>query len=221
VNAVHDYIGIAESRNTKLLEYTNDCTLYLTLTGKIEQKQEEINRIKSEIAQENVPGLISYRNFLYGLYEDFKVLCLKYLYQENRAFIYWSQQDSAFNVADDSFVGLGTFHATLKTKIIDQINTVNNPSQPLSDIRVVLSAKGPDKRTDQFADSIAAMCASPQFLEFGRGRQSVQSTVPPPSSLCAEVESSGFSLSRLLREPVGSTMVPGDRIFYLTSTTVS
>jgi hypothetical protein len=29
---------------------------------------------------------------------------------------------------------------------------VNNPSQPLSDIRVVLSAKGPDKRTDQFAD---------------------------------------------------------------------
>jgi hypothetical protein len=35
------------------------------------------------------------------------------------------------------------------------------------------------------------------FLEFGRGRRSVQSTMPPPSSLCAEAESSGFSLSRL------------------------
>ncbi len=146
---VHDYIGIAQSRNAKLLEYTNDAIQYLQLTGKIAQKQLEIDRIKAQIASENVPGLITYRNFIFNLYQDFKSFVLKYLYQENRAFIYWSQTDSAFTIADNSFVGLGQFHSTLKGKIINQINTYSNPDQPLTDIKIMLT---PDGRSQQFTD---------------------------------------------------------------------
>ncbi|HYC29393.1 MAG TPA: hypothetical protein VEB42_11260, partial [Chitinophagaceae bacterium] len=144
---LHDYIGIAQSRNTKLLEYTNAAIQYVAITGKITQKQEEIKRIQAEIAKESVPGLITYRNFLYNLYQDYKSFVLKYLYQENRAFIYWSQSKSPFTLDDDSFVGLGKFHSTLKGKIINQINTYTNPDQPITDLRIMLT---PDGREMQF-----------------------------------------------------------------------
>ncbi|MGZ8218117.1 hypothetical protein [Methylomagnum sp.] len=139
--AVHDYIGIAQSRNAKLLEYTNNCIQYMALDGKISQKQQEVNRISSQIAQENVPGLISYRNFLFSLYQDYKALCLKYLYQENRAFEYWSQTSNPFHVSDNSFVGLSEMHNRLKAKIIDWINNYSQPNQPLNDIRILLTPK--------------------------------------------------------------------------------
>jgi len=146
---VHDYIGIAEARNAKMLEYTNDIIQYLALNGQIAQKQLEVDRIKAQIAQENVPGLITYRNFIFNLYQDFKSFVLKYLYQENRAYIYWSQTDSPFNIADNSFVGLSQFHSTLTGNIINRINTYSNPDQPLTDIRIMLTPEG---REQQFAD---------------------------------------------------------------------
>ena len=148
--AVHDYIGLAQSRNTKLLEYTNALVQYLAITGQLAQKEAEAERIKTDMATENIPGLIPYRNFLFGLYQDFKAMCLKYLYQENRAYIYWSQTDNPFTIADDSFTGLGVFHSGLKAKIVDQINDYSQPTQPLDDVKVVLSATG--GRAQQFLD---------------------------------------------------------------------
>ena len=145
---VHDYIGITQSRNSKLLEYTNDCIQYIALTGLINQKQAEVNRIKAQIAKENVPGLISYRNFLFTQYQDYKRLCLKYLYQENRAYDYWSQQDNPFTISDNSFVGLGIFHNNLKAQIINSINNYSQPSQPLTNIEILLD---PATRPEQFA----------------------------------------------------------------------
>lgn len=146
---IHDYIGIAQARNAKLLDYTNACIQYVAIIGKIAQKQLEVDRIKAQIAQENVPGLISYRNFMYNLYQDFKSFVLKYLYQENRAFIYWSQSSSEFTIVDDSFIGLGKFHSSLKGKIIDQINMYSNPKQPITDLKIMLK---PDGREKQFAN---------------------------------------------------------------------
>ncbi|RWY47572.1 hypothetical protein, partial [Mucilaginibacter gilvus] len=49
---LHDYIGIAQARNVKLFEYTNMAIQYLAIVAKIEQKQEELDRIKAQIASE-------------------------------------------------------------------------------------------------------------------------------------------------------------------------
>jgi hypothetical protein len=147
---VHDYIGLAQSRNAKLLEYTNALVQYKSVSGKITQKQEEVKRITVDMASQNIPGLIPYRNFLFGLYQDFKGMCLKYLYQENRAYIYWSQADNPFNIVDNSFTGLGVFHSNLKGKIINQINTYSQPDQPINDIKILLTANGSDNRAKQF-----------------------------------------------------------------------
>ncbi|MEO7211752.1 hypothetical protein [Mucilaginibacter sp.] len=144
---LHDYIGIAQARNVKLFEYTNMAIQYLAIVAKIEQKQEELDRIKAQIASENVPGLITYRSFIYALYQDFKSFVLKYIYQENRAFIYWAQQDNKLNITDDSFTGLGLAHSKLKGDIITKINTYSDPKQQLTDVMIKLL---PDARQEQF-----------------------------------------------------------------------
>jgi hypothetical protein len=150
---LHDYIGIAQSRNAKLLDYTNACVQYVIIIGKIAQKEEEVKRIQKQIAQENVPGLITYRNFLYSLYQDFKSMCLKYLYQENRAYIYWSQGDSSFDIVENSFNGLGLFHTGIQQKIIDRINAVNTPDQPIMDLKILLTAAGREEQFKAFRET--------------------------------------------------------------------
>jgi hypothetical protein len=147
---VHDYIGLAQSRNAKLLEYTNALIQYRALSAKIARKQAEVKRIQANMAAQNVPGVIAYRNFLFGLYQDFKGLCLKYLYQENRAFIYWCQTPAPFKIVDNSFTGLSVFHSNLKSAIIKQINVYSQPSQPINDVTVLLSATGTGARPEQF-----------------------------------------------------------------------
>jgi len=147
---VNDYIGLAQSRSAKLIEYTNALVQYKTVSAKIARKQLEVKRIQANIAAQNIPGLIVYRNFLFSLYQDFKGLCLQYLYQENRAFIYWSQTPSPFKIVDDSFIGLDVFHSNLKAAIIKQINVYSQPSQPIDDVKYTLRATGSNARPEQF-----------------------------------------------------------------------
>jgi hypothetical protein len=149
---LHDYIGIADARNAKMLEYTNAAIQYAAIIGKIAQKQQEVDRIKAQIAVENVPNLITYRNFIYNLYQDFKSFVLKYLYQENRAYIYWSQAGNDFRIEDDSFIGLGKFHNTLKGKIIDRINVYSQPSQPITSLLIELTPAGREEQFKNFRE---------------------------------------------------------------------
>jgi len=146
---MHDFIGIAQARNAKLLEYTNAIIQYASIIGVIAQKEEEVKRIEGQIARENVPGLIAYRNFIFNLYQDFRSFVLKYLYQENRAYIYWSQREREFTPKDTSFLGLSVLHSELKGEIIDHINRFSNPNQLLTDQNIELNAT---RREKQFAD---------------------------------------------------------------------
>ncbi|RWY46187.1 hypothetical protein [Mucilaginibacter gilvus] len=84
---------------------------------------------------------------MYALYQDFKSFVLKYIHQENRAFIYWAQQDNKLNITDDSFTGLGLAHSKLKGDIITKINTYSDPKQQLTDVMIKLL---PDARQEQF-----------------------------------------------------------------------
>jgi len=146
---MHDFIGIAQARNAKLLEYTNAIIQYASIIGVIAQKEEEVKRIEAQIASENVPGLITYRNFIFNLYQDFRSFVLKYLYQENRAYIYWSQRERKFAPKDTTFLGLSILHSELKGEIIDHINRFSNPNQLLTDQNVELNAT---RREKQFVD---------------------------------------------------------------------
>ncbi len=137
---MHDFIGIAQARNAKLLEYTNAIIQYASIIGVIAQKEEEVKRIEGQIARENMPGLIPYRNFMFNLYHDFRSFVLKYLYQENRAYIYWSLSERIFAPKDTSFVGLSVLHSELKGEIIDHINRFSNPNQPITDLKIELNA---------------------------------------------------------------------------------
>jgi len=137
---LHDFIGIAQARNAKLLEYTNAIIQYAQIIGVIAQKEEEVKRIEGQRAFENMPGLISYRNFLFNLYNDFRSFVLKYLYQENRAFIYWSLTEREFAPKDTSFAGLSVRHSELTGEIIDHIDRFTNPNQRITDLKIELNA---------------------------------------------------------------------------------
>lgn len=148
---VHDYIGVAQSRNAKLQEYTNAAVQYKAMDARIAQKTAELDRIRKHIADQNVPGIVPYRNFLFGLYQDFKGICLRYLYQEYRAYVYWSQEDVPFQLVDDSFVGLRKLHDSFSGGIIDKLNSYKQAilSQPLN-LKIVLTEDGADNRSEQF-----------------------------------------------------------------------
>lgn len=147
---VDDYIAVVQSRNAKLLSYTSTLAAIANYNAKLIQKQKEIDRILSDEASIADPTLSPYRTFVQGLYQDFKLMCLKYLYQENQAYKYWSLQAHPFSVADTTFAELDNFHGDIQGKIIDYINMVFSPHQPFKTVNLVTSADDPD-RAKQFA----------------------------------------------------------------------
>jgi len=143
--AVHDYIGMAQAHNAKIVDYTNSCIQYANIANTVKQKQAELARIQSYPADQNLPGLIPYINFFYSTYQDYLAHCLRYFYQENQAYNYWSCSNNAFSVDDYSFAGLGKQHAALMENIVNVQNAIAVPSQRVQKTLTITAASRPDQ----------------------------------------------------------------------------
>lgn len=164
---VHDYISITQSRNAKLLEYTNALVQLTAADATIDQKRLELSRIRGDLASRTDPTLAPFRTFMLRLYEDLRFTCMRLLYRENQAYRYWSLMPSPFAVADNTFAQLNAFHIQLTDQILTRIDTTATPRQPVT-FRLRLSAA---ERPGQFAEfrslgtiSFDVPVGDPEFL---------------------------------------------------------
>jgi hypothetical protein len=138
-------------RNAKLSLYAQLREEFVQIEGLIAQTRALADKLKADKAAGSDPTLSPYRSFIKGLYDDYRQLVLRHLYNENMAFRYWSLTDRPFITGDNTFGELAIAHAKLVSDTLDAIQASQSPTQRFEPQTYTLVDAGPD-RAAQFAE---------------------------------------------------------------------
>jgi hypothetical protein len=105
------------------------------------QREREIDRVNNDLALTRDPSILSAATFMDKLRQQTVGHTLRALYFENRAFEYWSLQDSPLEVLDDSAPALAGLQADLESRQLTAMQARNRPPQRFLDAKVVLTAQ--------------------------------------------------------------------------------
>ncbi len=145
---VHDYLGIVQAVNKKLLDYNSTVIARIGMTLQIAQRESEIADIRNRRAQNFDPTAQHFRSYMAGAYEDIRKHILRYLFEEHTAYRYWALEEKPFLVQDRSMAGLSALHAKLMGDILDLLNNRVAVMQPFQQQTLTLAEAS---RSGQFA----------------------------------------------------------------------
>jgi|GEM_PF-2698231 len=120
--SVHDYLGVVQAVNKKLLDYNGMLVSRLGMTVQIAQKASELDDIRSRRAQTPDPTAQHFRTYMAATYEDIRKHIMRYLFEEYTAYRYWALEEKPFVVQDRSMGGLSALHSKLIGDVLDALN---------------------------------------------------------------------------------------------------
>lgn len=137
--AMDYYVQLGQARNVAAYNYTTLVAQMLTIQTQHDQLYQGIQHINAEMAgrQDNV--LPIYTAYLKDAYEDVQRNLLRNIYQENRAYQYWSLRSRQLRTDDLNIATLAATHQGL----ISDIDAFRENSQQFNDFRqeVVIAAE--------------------------------------------------------------------------------
>ncbi len=136
---MHNYLDGVQARNDKVLEYNGLVAKQATLEEKIRQSDLTRQETEDAMAKGNDPTVPRFRAFMQGAYLQLKNNVLRFLFEENQAFIYWALEPRAFLVSDQTVAQLKTTHARLSSDVLEHINGSTAPFQPFTAAEVRLT----------------------------------------------------------------------------------
>jgi hypothetical protein len=138
---------LAQARNMAAYNYTTLVAQMLTIQAQHDQLYQGIQHINAEIAAHQDNVLPIYTAYLKDAYEDVQRNLLRNIYQENRAYQYWSLKKRQLQTDDLNIATLAATHVGL----IKDIDTFRENSQMFNPFKqeVIVSA---DRFTNEFAD---------------------------------------------------------------------
>jgi len=132
--AVHQFAALCQTRNMKILQCSKLDEVILELEGKIIQTQTQKDELQAQEAASLDPSLAPYRNFVLGLYQDFKNNALDQLYYENLAYRYRCLEDFPIVMSNTTMADLDSAHTQMLQAIIDYENRSVLIEQPFADL---------------------------------------------------------------------------------------
>ncbi|MEA2205227.1 MAG: hypothetical protein QOE77_2003 [Blastocatellia bacterium] len=138
---------LAQARNMAAYNYTTLVAQMLTIQAQHDQLYQGIQHINAEIAAHQDNVLPIYTAYLKDAYEDVQRNLLRNIYQENRAYQYWSLKNRQLKTDDLNIATLTATHVGL----IKEIDTFRENSQMFNPFEqeVIISA---DRFPNEFAD---------------------------------------------------------------------
>jgi hypothetical protein len=152
------------TRSQKALDLTGMFAQQGILTAQRAARTQEIARLDALLVKDPNPTLPAYVGFLAKLLSETKRRLVLALYEEHRAFQYWSLTDVPFNVESYDLGVLSNLHSTIQT---DALQAQINRNRPLESfgaklpIVVALSAKEYPTAFAQFAKTNTLTFAIP------------------------------------------------------------
>lgn len=145
------YQELAQARNMAAYNYTTLVAQMLTIQVQHDQLYQGIQHINAEIAAHQDNVLPIYTAYLKDAYEDVQRTLLRNIYQENRAYQYWSLKNRQLQTDDLNIATLTATHL----KLIKDIDGFRENNQAFSDFtqKVIISA-------DRYPNEFAAMRTS-------------------------------------------------------------
>ena len=130
--AVHRLFNLATTRNQTLYNYN---ALYLSrakLDARIATDRAELENIAALRAQRQTPDLPAYISFMQSTQDRIALDLVDLLYQEHRAYAYWSASEPTFNLPDFKLANLASAHEKL-LRDVDRFKTATGgPFEPFT-----------------------------------------------------------------------------------------
>jgi hypothetical protein len=131
--AVDSYFDLINTRNQNILSYNSLYGKMATVQADINQKTSQLEKIAAKRQQQNTdPALPEYTSFMQNAYDNLKMVIIKKLYEENRAYWYWSLEENPFVASDLTVANLAVMHANISTAIDTAKEHRNGPFQPFN-----------------------------------------------------------------------------------------
>ena len=145
--AMDYYVELGQARNVAAYNYTTLVAQMLTIQAQHDQLYQGIQHINAEMAARQDNMLPVYTAYLKDAYEDVQRNLLRNIYQENRAYQYWSLRNRQLQTDDLNIATLAATHQQL----ISDIDSFRENSQTFNNFKqeVVISA---DQYPNEFAD---------------------------------------------------------------------
>lgn len=216
-DAMNLYTSLILQMNNDILKYNSDIAQLAALAGQIAQTQSQITQAQQTAQQGTDPGLPAMVNFMSGLYQSSKALCLHQLYMTYRAYAFWALDE---NSASEFFaqLGLNTPGDVVQGSLSEAQSTI------LSDYQKAIERFGtPPERFPPAGSStpgIQFVIDDPDVIKFLHANNELYFTIPPAYSSTSIGDSPfhGLANVRILtaRPWVHGAMVhgpnPGDSI---------
>jgi len=146
--AVHAFADLCNARNTKVMECSKLDELILLLDGKILQTHAQMTELQSQEAGNTDPSLAPYRNFLLGLYQDYRDTVLDYLFYQIMAFRYRTLQDfDKMLQSGNTLAALDSLQGEILQAVVDYENMPTSLEQPFEELQVNVFALLPMQAT--------------------------------------------------------------------------
>jgi hypothetical protein len=142
--AMKHYRKLAQARNMAAYNYTTLVVQKVALQAQHDQLYDGIQHINAEMAAHQDNVLPVYTAYLKDAYEEVQHSILRNLYQENRAYRYWSLRDRPFKTDDLNLATLANTHHRL-TADIDGFRENSDSFSPFTQTVTVSADRYPDE----------------------------------------------------------------------------
>jgi hypothetical protein len=142
--AVDDYFSMVNALNQAILSYNG---LYVTQAGlqaQLNQYTQQLEQLGAVLAQSQPdPTLPTCVSFMQSAYDSIKSIIVQQLYEENRAYYFWSLEDQPFSTDDLTIASLALTHGDLITQIEQTQEQSSAPYQPFTQAFTISAADLP------------------------------------------------------------------------------
>ncbi len=138
--AVDHYVDLVKGRNKLVTNYNSLFIKKADLGTQIAQRQAELNNVdvQYKVDTSGTVLLPIYLSFMQQAYDAVREYVVWLLYEENRAYQYWSLTDNPFVVSDLRISFLAQTHVDIKQKIVTAMGDTERLNTSFRDVRVML-----------------------------------------------------------------------------------
>ncbi|MGH8581482.1 MAG: collagen-like triple helix repeat-containing protein [Gammaproteobacteria bacterium] len=143
-DAVDDYFSMVNALNQAILSYNG---LYVTQAGlqaQLNQFDQQLAQVGPVLAQSQPdPSLAVCASFMGSAYSAIKSILIQQLYEENRAYYFWSLESQPFSTTGLTIASLAQTHAVLMQQIESAQQQSAAPYQPFTQAVTISAADLP------------------------------------------------------------------------------
>jgi hypothetical protein len=151
-DAMHLFTGTAQTLNAKLLEFTGVTTRLSQLADLLRQKKGELERLTTQRTLSVDPDTAAYASFVQTMLVSAKACIIRTIYWRQRAFMYWSLDETPFPAIGDFRVAeLDTAASRIEDRIVAIAGSIGRGTENLPTREVVLTAAALPFAFDVFA----------------------------------------------------------------------